>query len=84
MADVSDPKIQEGLFPNNVEQIPVFVTIPNQTLFFIAYLDVRSDKSEVNWLLLDYEACFSFFSSFPRCDVLTWLCGDPRTIAPTN
>jgi hypothetical protein len=23
---------------------------------FIAYLDVRSDKSETNWLLVDYEA----------------------------
>lgn len=50
MADVSDPKIQQGQHAccERVEfgidwQLPA------------AYLDVRSDKSDANWLLLDYE-----------------------------
>lgn len=54
------------------------MTEPNS--LFIAYLDVRSDKSETNWLLLDYQACISLFLLLRlrgRYDVLTWLCGDP-------
>ena len=30
-------------------------------VFFSAYLDVRCDKSETNWLLLDYEVWAFFF-----------------------
>jgi hypothetical protein len=59
-------------------------TEPNSV--FIAYLDVRSDKSDTNWLLLDYEAWALFYFS-PKGslhEVLTWLCGDPRTIALIN
>ena len=45
-------------------------TEPNSV--FIAYLDVRSDKSETNWLLLDYEACVLLLHSKGFCDVLTF------------
>lgn len=37
---------------------------PEPNSVFIAYLDVRSDKSDTNWLLLDYEACILFY--FPH------------------
>ena len=61
MADVSDPKIQEGSFLNNAQQVPAMRRCRTKLLFsYLAYLDVRSDKSETNWLLLDYEVCVSF------------------------
>lgn len=50
MADVSDPKIDEG--------IPCFfysASLRALTMPTTAYMDVRSDKSDTNWLLLDYE-----------------------------
>lgn len=71
MADVSDPNIQEGSFPNNV-RLNRDDSKPNSV--FIAYLDVRSDKSDTNWLLLDYEACVhSLHVKLVRCGPLTLL-----------
>jgi len=64
MADVSDPKIQEGSFHNDTQQMPATCDETEPNSVFIAYLDVRSDKSETNWLLLDYEACILFY--FPH------------------
>jgi hypothetical protein len=49
MADVSDPKINEGAFVNSIMMRFQFLTNPT------AYEDVRSNKSDVNWVLVDYE-----------------------------
>jgi len=50
MADLSDIQINQGQsLVRNITVACVFK--PHE----IAYLDVRSDKSETNWLLLDYE-----------------------------
>ena len=51
MADVSDPKINEGALINpNMRRISL-------TRLPLAYEEVRSDKSDVNWALIDYEVC---------------------------
>jgi hypothetical protein len=49
MADVSDPKINEGAFVNSIMMRFQFLTKPS------AYEEVRSSKSDVNWVLVDYE-----------------------------
>ena len=49
MADLSDPKIDEGTLTYILLIYLIFLTIKK------AYQDVRSDKSDTNWLLLDYE-----------------------------
>jgi len=89
MADVSDPKIQQGSFHNNTQQMPAICDETEPNSVFIAYLDVRSDKSDTNWLLLDYEACILFYFIFPiipkeplrRADLALWC---PRMIVPIN
>ena len=74
MADVSDARIQEGQFPNNVENVPAACGDTEPNSVFIAYLDVRSDKSETNWLLLDYEARVfpPFEELLLRADLALW------------
>lgn len=53
MADVSDAKINEGTFVNyNMFRLPHEGS---------AYEDVRSNKSDTNWVLIDYEVRLSFF-----------------------
>jgi hypothetical protein len=49
MADVSDPKINEGAFVNSIMMCFQSLTKPS------AYEEVRSSKSDVNWVLVDYE-----------------------------
>jgi hypothetical protein len=60
MADVSDPKINEGIFLS----IHNASSIPHEAP---AYEDVRSDKSDTNWALIDYEVrlLFLFLFSYP-------------------
>lgn len=53
MADISDPKIDEGL--SYLQAVKLWSVMPTNSPF-IAYLDVRSDKSETKWMLLDYES----------------------------
>jgi hypothetical protein len=55
MADVSDPKINEGTLVNpNMREYSSHETT-------LAYEDVRSNKSDVNWVLIDYEVRLYFF-----------------------
>ena len=55
MADVSDPKISEGNLVNpNMREYSSHETT-------LAYEDVRSNKSDVNWVLIDYEVRLYFF-----------------------
>ncbi len=55
MADTTDPAINEG----HSFQSPSWLSVVCSFLIGLkipAYLDVRNDKSETNWLLLDYES----------------------------
>ncbi|KAJ8487675.1 hypothetical protein ONZ45_g14248 [Pleurotus djamor] len=51
MADVSDSAINEGKI-----QQPILNQLQPDHYARSAYLDVRSDKTETNWLLLDYQS----------------------------
>lgn len=52
MADVSDPKIAEGMCLNPSNNIlPFALTL----LLQIAYEQIRSNGGEETWMLLDYE-----------------------------
>lgn len=51
MADVSDPKIAEGMCLNPSNTILRFAL----TLLQIAYEQIRSNGGEETWMLLDYE-----------------------------
>jgi hypothetical protein len=51
MADLSDPRIQEG-------ELSIRRLVGSADRDRLAYQDVRSDKSDTNWVLLDYEVRF--------------------------
>ena len=53
MADLSDSKIDEGKHPEVLDGARLV------THAVTAYQDVRSDKTDTNWLLIDYEVCCS-------------------------
>ena len=59
MADITDPTINEGrLSAWNWDYHPMIVLMVcgRGWLVVSAYLEVRDDKSDTNWLLLDYES----------------------------
>lgn len=56
MADVSAKEISDGVFNSSTESLNESGLDVN---YNTAYDEVRSDKSDVNWLLLDYEVCKS-------------------------
>lgn len=63
MADVSDERINQGRpcsFTSDIHGL-------NQHRDPPAYLDVRSDKSDTNWLLLDYEVRATLFAVTVMC-----------------
>ena len=53
MADITDPKIDEGKHHTTLHCCSTRARLVTHSR--VAYQDVRSDKTDTNWLLLDYE-----------------------------